>query len=115
MVNRQALIEEYIDACRECGGREFPKRHDCDGCTAAADEEIELGADDCDILPLDGDAVDLGELAAETLSLGLNPYPRLTDDQLAEYRKLLMSEEEAAAAEKSEKVAGSPFAALKRK
>ena len=41
MVNRQALIEEYIDACRECGGREFPKRHDCDGCIAAADEEIE--------------------------------------------------------------------------
>lgn len=81
----------------------------------AADEEIELGEDDCDILPLDGDAVDLGELAAETLSLGLNPYPRLTDDQLAEYRKLLMSEEEAAAAEKSEKAAGKPFAALKRK
>lgn len=41
MIDRQALIDEYIDACTNCGGREFPKRPDCDGCTSAADEEIE--------------------------------------------------------------------------
>ena len=41
MIDRQAMIDEYIDACENCGGREFPKRHDCDGCIAAADEEIE--------------------------------------------------------------------------
>lgn len=41
VIDRQALIEDYIDACTNCGSREFPKRADCDGCAAAADEEIE--------------------------------------------------------------------------
>ena len=41
MIDRQALIEEYVDACTECGGRYFPKTYDCDGCAAAADEEID--------------------------------------------------------------------------
>jgi uncharacterized OB-fold protein len=35
---REGMIEEYIAACTECGGREFPKRSDCDGCTHAVDE-----------------------------------------------------------------------------
>lgn len=40
------------------------------------DEEIELSADDCDTLPLEGGRIDLGEIAAETLALALDPYPR---------------------------------------
>lgn len=41
MIDRQALIDEYIDSCENCGSLNFPRRRDCDGCTAAADEEIE--------------------------------------------------------------------------
>ncbi len=40
MKTRQERIDDAIAACRECGGREFPKRSDCDGCIAAVDEEI---------------------------------------------------------------------------
>lgn len=40
------------------------------------DEELELSAEDCDTLPLDGGRIDLGELAAETLALALDPFPR---------------------------------------
>src|SRR3546814_2269091 len=71
--------------------------------SGASEDEVELGEEDCDVLPMDGDSVDIGELAAETVSLALDPYPRLPDDALAEYRRLLTSEEEAqAAADRSE-------------
>lgn len=40
------------------------------------DEEVELDADDCDIVFYEGGAIDLGEAAAETLALALDPYPR---------------------------------------
>lgn len=40
-MDRQARIDEAIADCAECGARwEFPKRPDCDGCTAAVDDEI---------------------------------------------------------------------------
>lgn len=42
----------------------------------ASEEEFELSAEDCDTLPLDGNRIDLGELAAETLALALDPFPR---------------------------------------
>jgi hypothetical protein len=38
--SRQERIDAAIAACTHCGGRGFPKRSDCDGCTAAVDEEI---------------------------------------------------------------------------
>lgn len=43
---------------------------------ADAGEELELNEQDCDTLPLEGGKIDLGELAAETFSLALDPYPR---------------------------------------
>ena len=44
---------------------------------APADEEgIELTADAVDTLPIEGGAVDLGEAAAETMALALDPFPR---------------------------------------
>jgi uncharacterized metal-binding protein YceD (DUF177 family) len=46
-----------------------------DAYAGAPDEEIELSAEDCDTLPLEA-KIDLGELAAETLALALDPYPR---------------------------------------
>lgn len=46
------------------------------GAGASGEEEVELSAEDCDTLPLDGNRIDLGELAAETLALALDPFPR---------------------------------------
>jgi uncharacterized metal-binding protein YceD (DUF177 family) len=42
----------------------------------AADAEIELGAEDCDTVFYDGQAIDLGEAIADTLALAMQPYPR---------------------------------------
>lgn len=43
---------------------------------APAQEEIELGDADLDVLPIENGAIDLGEAAAQTLGLGANPFPR---------------------------------------
>lgn len=43
--------------------------------TALADE-VEIDADDCDIIEHDGQAIDLGEAVAQTLLLALDPFPR---------------------------------------
>jgi len=81
----------------------------------AADEEVELSEAECDQLPLTEEAVDIGELAAETMSLALDPYPRLPDDQLAEYRAHLLTEQQAQALSEEEEATRNPFAALKDK
>jgi uncharacterized metal-binding protein YceD (DUF177 family) len=47
-----------------------------DAYASAGEEELELSAEDCDTLPLDAGRIDLGELAAETLALALDPFPR---------------------------------------
>lgn len=39
-------------------------------------DEIELTEDDCDTMGFDGAAIDLGEAAAETMALALDPFPR---------------------------------------
>lgn len=68
---------------------------------SGAAEEVELDPAELDIVFYEGDSVDLGEAAAETLSLALDPYPRApdADEKLRE------------AGVKSEAEAG-PFAAL---
>lgn len=65
------------------------------------DEEIEIGSDDLDLLPLEGDRVDLGEAAVQTLSLALDPFPRHPDADRILAEKGVLSEE-----------AVGPFAAL---
>lgn len=75
-------------------------------------EEVELETGDLDILPLEGEAVDLGEIAAETLALALPPFPRAADADLADERRLLTSEDEAAEATRA---AANPFAVLKQR
>lgn len=40
------------------------------------EEEIELDSDDCDLIVIDGNQIDIGEAAAQTLYLSLPPYPR---------------------------------------
>jgi len=41
----------------------------------AAEEEIELAEAEMDVVFYDGASIDLGETVAETLALGLDPYP----------------------------------------
>ena len=42
----------------------------------AVAEEIELADGDLDVIPYEGGTIDLGEAAAETVALALDPFPR---------------------------------------
>jgi uncharacterized metal-binding protein YceD (DUF177 family) len=68
---------------------------------SASDEEIELGAKDCDVVFYDGQVIDLGEAIADTLALAMQPYPRSPDAEDALKQAGVLSEAEAG-----------PFAAL---
>ena len=71
------------------------------GAPVSEDEEVEINSDECDLLPLEGDRVDLGEAAVQTLSLALDPFPRHPDADRILAEKGVLSEE-----------AAGPFAAL---
>jgi uncharacterized metal-binding protein YceD (DUF177 family) len=58
-------------------------------------EEVELDAGDLDTLEYDGGAVDLGEAAAETMALALDPFPRSPGAEAALRAAGVISEEEA--------------------
>ncbi len=60
----------------------------------AVDGEIELSDDALDTVPIDGGAVDLGEAAAETLALALDPFPRGPNAAAALRAAGVISEEE---------------------
>ncbi len=64
--------------------------------------EAELSDEDIDLLPLEGERIDLGETVAQTLALNLDPYPRAPDADERLRALGVLSEEEAG-----------PFAALK--
>jgi uncharacterized metal-binding protein YceD (DUF177 family) len=65
------------------------------------DEEVELVEADCDVVFHDGSAIDLGSAIADTLALGLDPYPRSAGAEAALKEAGVLSEAEAG-----------PFAAL---
>lgn len=69
---------------------------------APTQEEKELDSDDCDTIGYDGASVDLGEAAAETLYLALDPFPRAADADAVLKAAGVLGEEDAG-----------PFAALK--
>jgi uncharacterized metal-binding protein YceD (DUF177 family) len=69
------------------------------------EEEIELGEGELDVTFYEGGAIDLGEAVAQTLLLGLDPYPRSPAAEAALRAAGVKSEEEARAE-------ASPFAAL---
>lgn len=87
-------VAETVEAPFAIEFRPHPK-------TGGAEEEIELHGGELDIVFYDGAAVDLGEAAAETLSLSVTSYPRApgADEKLR------------AAGVKSEEEAG-PFGVL---
>ncbi|MCL6679355.1 DUF177 domain-containing protein [Sphingomonas sp. RG327] len=66
-----------------------------------AEQEVELGAEDCDTVFYDGGSVDLGAAIADTLALSTNPYPRSPEAEAALQQAGVISEAEAG-----------PFAAL---
>ena len=76
-------------------------------------EEIELSAPDLDVLPLDGELIDLGEVAADTLGLALDPFPHASETEIAEARARLMNEEEAARLAAEDSASRNPFRVLK--
>jgi uncharacterized metal-binding protein YceD (DUF177 family) len=59
------------------------------------DEEIELGADDCDTVFYEGGAIDLGTAVADTLALSIDPYPRSPNAEDALREAGVLSEAEA--------------------
>lgn len=76
--------------------------------------DVELDAGELDVLPIGPDGIDLGEAVAETLALELPEWPRADDETIAAARKVLMSEEQAEAQIRADRMAQSPFAGLKR-
>jgi uncharacterized metal-binding protein YceD (DUF177 family) len=68
----------------------------------AAEEEIELSGEDCDLVALEGEKIDLGETVAQSLALNLDPYPRAPDADETLKALGVLSEEDVG-----------PFAALK--
>jgi uncharacterized metal-binding protein YceD (DUF177 family) len=60
-----------------------------------SDDETELSEDECDIVFYSGGAIDLGEAAAESLALALDPYPRSPRAEAALRDAGVISEEEA--------------------
>ena len=72
---------------------------------AGPEEEIELSEGELDTVFYDGGAIDLGEAAAETMSLALDPFPRSPAAEAALREAGVRSEEEVRAE-------ASPFAGL---
>ncbi|WP_242126714.1 DUF177 domain-containing protein [Sphingobium sp. Sx8-8] len=67
----------------------------------AEGDELELDAEDCDIIGFDGLVLDMGEAVAETVALAMTPYPRSPEADNVLREAGVLSEEQA-----------SPFAAL---
>lgn len=60
-----------------------------------AGEELELDADECDTVFYTGGAIDLGEAAAETLALALDPFPRSAEAEATLRSAGVLTEEDA--------------------
>ena len=69
------------------------------------EDELELSPDALDVLPIENGVIDLGEAAAETLLLSLDPFPRAPDAEEKLAQAGVIGEEEAQAA-------SNPFGAL---
>ena len=63
----------------------------------AAGEEVELSADALDTMPIEGGGIDLGEAAAETMALALDPFPRSPAAATALREAGVLAEDEAGA------------------
>ncbi len=64
---------------------------------ATGEEEIELSGDALDTIEIEGGGIDLGEAAAETMALALDPFPRSPAAAAVLKQAGVLSEEEAGA------------------
>ena len=62
---------------------------------SASGEEVELSDGDLDVVEYEGGAIDLGEAAAETMALALDPFPRGPDAAAVLRQAGVLSEDEA--------------------
>jgi uncharacterized metal-binding protein YceD (DUF177 family) len=58
-------------------------------------DEVELGDSDIDVIPYDGGTIDLGEVAAETMALAIDPFPRGPNAEVVLKEAGVLSEEQA--------------------
>jgi len=72
----------------------FVAEGDDSGADAGGDGEIELDPGALDTIPYDGGAIDLGEAAAETMALALDPFPRSPNAAAALREAGVLSEDE---------------------
>jgi uncharacterized metal-binding protein YceD (DUF177 family) len=61
----------------------------------AGQDEVELGDGDIDVIPYDSGTIDLGEIAAETMALALDPFPRGPNAEATLKQAGVLSEEQA--------------------
>lgn len=61
----------------------------------AGQDEVELDDQDIDVIPYEGGAIDLGEVAAETMALALDPFPRGPNAEAKLKEAGVLSEEQA--------------------
>lgn len=61
----------------------------------AGQDEVELDDRDIDVIPYEGGAIDLGEVAAETMALALDPFPRGPNAEAKLKEAGVLSEEQA--------------------
>jgi len=57
--------------------------------------EEDAGQDEVDVIPHDGGTIDLGEVAAETMALALDPFPRGPNAEVVLKEAGVLSEEQA--------------------
>lgn len=96
-------IDSHLEQLCAVGGEAFPVQitEDFDIVftpkleSAASEEEIELAAEDCDIMEYEGAQIDIGEAIAQTLYLALDPFPRGPNADAIAEKAGFKSEEEA--------------------
>jgi len=76
-------------------------------------EDVDLDSEMLDVLPLEGDTLDLAEAVAQSFYLALDPYPRADAETLRQYRRYLLSEQEAARQQQEAQRQSGPFAGLR--
>lgn len=72
-----------------------------DGDISADEIEVEISSDECDLLPLENERIDIADAAVQSLSLALDPFPRHPDADRILAEKGVLTEQQAG-----------PFAAL---
>ncbi len=97
---RGRVVAEVVQAC-SITGEPLPARIDEPVAlrfvepARPGEDEVELGSDALDTVEIEGGGIDLGEAAAETMALALDPFPRGPNAAAALKEAGVVSEEEA--------------------